>query len=459
MTTSDNISSCVSEPDSQALPVSAAQAIVRQWAVPITTIERVALRASLDRVLAEDVVSPIDVPAHDNAAMDGYALDGVILDEATPGSTKGNGAQSGETVDADGAVSGAAPQLTLDVAGQALAGHPFAGKLATGQCVRIMTGAPMPPGCDTVIPQEWVTLSGERIAFDPRRIERGANRRRAGEDLTRGQPALRAGRIIRASDVGLLASLGIAEVPVRRRLRVAFFSTGDELRSIGEPLTAGSVYDSNRYTIAAMLARLGVEALDLGVVRDEPTALEAAFQSAAQSADVVLSSGGVSVGEADFTRRMFEKLGDVAFWHLAMRPGRPLAFGRLWPNGARGRQGGERPALFFGLPGNPVAVMATFYQIVRAALLSMSGADAPAPLTLTAVATATMKKRAGRTEYVRGIASRDSDGAWQVAPTRTQSSGALSSMSEANCFIVLAHERGNVTAGERVDIMPFEGLI
>lgn len=459
MTTSDNISSCVSEPDSQALPVSAAQAIVRQWAVPITTIERVALRASLDRVLAEDVVSPIDVPAHDNAAMDGYALDGVILDEATPGSTKGNGAQSGETVDADGAVSGAAPQLTLDVAGQALAGHPFAGKLATGQCVRIMTGAPMPPGCDTVIPQEWVTLSGERIAFDPRRIERGANRRRAGEDLTRGQPALRAGRILRASDVGLLASLGIAEVPVRRRLRVAFFSTGDELRSIGEPLTAGSVYDSNRYTIAAMLARLGVEALDLGVVRDEPTALEAAFQSAAQSADVVLSSGGVSVGEADFTRRMFEKLGDVAFWHLAMRPGRPLAFGRLWPNGARGRQGGERPALFFGLPGNPVAVMATFYQIVRAALLSMSGADAPAPLTLTAVATATMKKRAGRTEYVRGIASRDSDGAWQVAPTRTQSSGALSSMSEANCFIVLAHERGNVTAGERVDIMPFEGLI
>ncbi|PMS35660.1 molybdopterin molybdochelatase [Trinickia symbiotica] len=460
MTTSDNISSFISEHDAQALPVGAAQAVVRRWAEPVATAERVALRAALGRVLAEDVVSPIDVPAHDNAAMDGYAFDGAIVDEAAAGAPGASGAKPDEGAQgADGAAPAAAQQLTLEVAGQALAGHPFAGALAARQCVRIMTGAPMPSGCDTVVPQEWVTVSGKRVAFDRHRIARGANRRRAGEDLARGQPALRAGRIIRSSDVGLLASLGIAEVSVRRRLRVAFFSTGDELRSIGEPLAAGTVYDSNRYTIAAMLARLGVDALDLGIVRDEPAALEAAFRCAAQSADVVLSSGGVSVGEADFTRRMFEQLGDVAFWHLAMRPGRPLAFGRLWPNGASGRQSGERPALFFGLPGNPVAVMATFYQIVREALLCMSGAEAAAPLTLAAAAAVTMKKRAGRTEYLRGIASRGADGAWRVTPTRTQSSGALSSMSEANCFIVLAHERGDVIAGELVDIMPFEGLI
>jgi molybdopterin molybdotransferase len=447
MTTSHNISSCISEHESQALPVSAAQAVVRRWAQPVTTIERVALRDSLDRVLGEDVISPIDVPAHDNAAMDGYAFDAAALDEAAASA----GATGGAEV--------AAAQLALDVAGAALAGHPFTGTLAARQCVRIMTGAPMPAGCDTVIPQELVTLAGKHVVFDARRIARGANRRRAGEDLARGSPALAAGRIVRPSDVGLVASLGIGEVAVRRRLRVAFFSTGDELRLVGEPLAAGCVYDSNRYTLSAMLARLNVDALDLGIVRDEPAALEAAFRSAAQSADVVLSSGGVSVGEADFTRRMFETLGDVAFWQLAMRPGRPLAFGHLWPNAEDGKKSGGRPALFFGLPGNPVAVMVTFYQIVREALLAMSGARAPAPLQLTAIATAAFRKRPGRTEYLRGIASREADGTWRVAPTRSQSSGALSSMSEANCFIVLAHEQGDVAAGERVDIVPFGGLI
>lgn len=447
MTTSHNISSCISEHESQALPVSAAQAVVRRWAQPVTMIERVALRDSLDRVLGEDVISPIDVPAHDNAAMDGYAFDGAALDEAAASA----GATGGAEV--------AAAQLALDVAGAALAGHPFTGTLAARQCVRIMTGAPMPAGCDTVIPQELVTLAGKHVVFDARRIARGANRRRAGEDLARGSPALAAGRIVRPSDVGLVASLGIGEVAVRRRLRVAFFSTGDELRLVGEPLAAGCVYDSNRYTLSAMLARLNVDALDLGIVRDEPVALEAAFRSAAQGADVVLSSGGVSVGEADFTRRMFETLGDVAFWQLAMRPGRPLAFGHLWPNAEDGKKSGGRPALFFGLPGNPVAVMVTFYQIVREALLTMSGARAPAPLQLTAIATAAFRKRPGRTEYLRGIASREADGTWRVAPTRSQSSGALSSMSEANCFIVLAHEQGDVAAGERVDIVPFGGLI
>jgi molybdopterin molybdotransferase len=445
MTTSENISNSISEQEAQALSVSAAQAVVRRWSQSVTTIERVALRDSLSRVLGEDVISPIDVPSHDNAAMDGYAFDGAALEEITQ-STRGTD-------------QGGARELSLVVAGAALAGHPFTGKLSARQCVRIMTGAAMPADCDTVVAQELVTLADEHIVFDARRIARGANCRQAGEDLARGRPALAAGRVVRPSDVGLLASLGIADVAVRRRLRVAFFSTGDELRSIGEPLPPGCVFDSNRYTLSAMLAKLQVDALDLGIVRDEPAALEAAFRSAAQCADVVLSSGGVSVGEADFTRRMFETLGDVAFWQLAMRPGRPLAFGRLWPNGEKGRKSGERPTLYFGLPGNPVAVMVTFYQIVREALLAMSGARPCAALQLTAIATAALKKRPGRTEYLRGIASRDENGSWRVAPTRSQSSGALSSMSEGNCFIVLAHEQGDVAAGERVDIMPFEGLI
>lgn len=435
MTISNDISSCIAPHDANALPVAAAQAAVRCWAEPVATVERVALRAALDRVLAEDIVSPIDVPAHDNAAMDGYAFAGAILAQA--------------------AAPDAAP-LALEVAGNALAGHPFEHPLAAGQCVRIMTGAPMPAGCDTVVPQEFVMRADQRIAFDARRTAPGTNRRRAGEDLARGRPALLAGRIVRASDLGLIASLGIGEVAVRRRLRVAFFSTGDELRSIGEPLDAGCVYDSNRYTLFAMLARLNVEALDLGVVRDEPAALDAAFRSAAQSADVVVSSGGVSVGEADFTRRTLQTLGDVAFWQLAMRPGRPFAFGRIWPSG---REAGERSALFFGLPGNPVAVMVTFYQIVREALLLMSGAHAPAPPQFAAVSDMPIKKRPGRTEYLRGMATRDAGGTWHVAPTRSQSSGVLSSMSEANCFIVLAHDEADVAAGTRVDILPFDGLI
>lgn len=439
MTTFEDISRCVPTHDAQALPVADAQAIVRRWAQPVATAERVALRASLGRVLAEDVISPINVPSHDNAAMDGYAFDGAILSDPAI-ATPANGTA----------------RIELEVAGQALAGHAFAGRAAPDRCVRIMTGAPIPAGCDTVIPQEQTTRTGERIAFDARQITRGANCRRAGEDLARGCAALTAGRIVRAADVGLLASLGVPEVAVHRRLRVAFFSTGDELRSVGEPLDAGCVYDSNRYTLGAMLARLNVEALDLGIVRDEPLALEAAFRSAAQSADVVLSSGGVSVGDADFTRRMFEKLGDVAFWQLAMRPGRPLAFGRLWPTQ---RDDNVRPALFFGLPGNPVAVMVTFYQFVREALLAMSGALVEAPLQFKAISSAPIKKRAGRTEYQRGIATRAADGTWQVAPTRSQGSGVLSSMSEANCLIVLAHAQSDVAAGAPVEIVPFGGLI
>jgi molybdopterin molybdotransferase len=433
MTTPNEPSRCIAQYDPHALPVSAAQAIVRQWAAPVIAVERVSLRDALDRVLAADIVSPIDVPSHDNSAMDGYAFMRAALG-------------SGEST------------IQLSVAGKALAGHPFAGNIDTTECVRVMTGACMPAGCDTVVPQELVErdADGASIRFAAKAVAAGANRRLAGEDLARGHVALRAGRIMRASDLGLLASLGIGEVSVRRRLRVAFFSTGDELRSLGEPLDPGSVYDSNRYTLFAMLRRLNVDTLDFGVVRDEPAALEAALRSAAASADVVLTSGGVSVGEADFTRQLLHTFSDVAFWSMAMRPGRPLAFGRIWSGE---RPGAGEPALFFGLPGNPVAVMVTFYQIVREALLLMSGAT-PQPLSLIhATSREAIRKRAGRTEFQRGIAERDHQGNWHVTPTGSQSSGVLSSMSEANCFIVLGHDEGNLAAGERVDIMLFDGLI
>jgi len=431
MTTLNDFPSCVAQYDAQALPVSAAQAIVREWASPVTTVERVPLHDALDRVLAHDIVSPIDVPAHDNSAMDGYAFPGAALQ-------------------------GQAGEVTLSVAGKALAGHPFDGNVTAAQCVRVMTGATIPAGCDTVVPQELVTREGDVIRFAANALRAGANRRLAGEDLARGAVALRTGRIVRASDLGLLASLGIGEVSVRRRLRVAFFSTGDELRSIGQPLDAGCVYDSNRYTLFAMLRRLHVDAIDLGVVRDEPAALEAALLTAAASADVVITSGGVSVGEADLTKQMLRVLGDVAFWSLAMRPGRPLAFGRIWSGG---KPGAGEPALFFGLPGNPVAVMVTFYQIVRDVLLLMSGAGThPAPL-IRAACREPIRKRAGRTEFQRGIAQRDARGEWQVTPTGSQGSGVLSSMSEANCFIVLAHEQADLDAGDAVDIMFFDGLI
>ncbi|GAB2911098.1 molybdopterin molybdotransferase MoeA [Paraburkholderia jirisanensis] len=448
MTTSNELSRSVAQFDPQALPVSAAQAIVRQWATPVTTVERVPLVDALDRVLAEDIVSPIDVPAHDNSAMDGYAFSSAALDGAVSPQAAPHGEARQHTQQ----------QLTLTIAGKALAGHPFAGAVDATQCVRVMTGALMPAGCDTVVPQEQVEAAddGRTIRFAAGALRGGSNRRRAGEDLARGAAALHIGRIVRASDLGLLASLGIGEVAVRRRLRVAFFSTGDELRSIGQPLDAGCVYDSNRYTLLAMLRRLNFDAIDLGVVRDEPAALEAALLSAAASADVILTSGGVSVGEADLTRQLSRALGDVAFWSLAMRPGRPMAFGRVWSGG---RAGVGQPALFFGLPGNPVAVMVTFYQIVRDALLLMAGATLqPLPL-IRAASTTPIRKRAGRTEYQRGVASRAADGGWHVVPTGSQGSGVLSSMSEANCFIVLAHDQGDIDTGDTVDIMPFDGLI
>jgi molybdopterin molybdotransferase len=420
----EHVASCVTGYDPDALPVARAQEFIARFVAPVSAVEKLPLRSALGRVLAADVVSRIDVPSHDNSAMDGYALRGADLR------------------------SGAATELR--VAGSGFAGQAFEGRVEAGECVRIMTGAVMPEGLDTVVPQEFCRVEGDRVAFAAGAVQPGDNRRLRGEDLARGQVALAAGRVLRPADIGLVASLGQAEIPVFRRLRVAFFSTGDELRSIGEPLEAGCVYDSNRYTLHAMLQRLGVEILDLGVVRDDPAALEAAFRSAADSADAVITSGGVSVGEADYTRQMMARLGEAAFWRIAMRPGRPMALGRL-----RGRAGS---AVLFGLPGNPVAVMVTFYAFVRDALLQMSGAT-PQPLPLlSAAALQPLRKKPGRTEYQRGIVSRAPGGGWQVEITGSQGSGILRSMSQANGLVVLHHEQGSVAAGELVDVIPFDGL-
>jgi molybdopterin molybdotransferase len=420
--TLEQIASCVAGYDPNALPVAQAQEFIARLVPRVTAIESIALRSSLGRVLARDIVSQIDVPAHDNSAMDGYALRGADLQA------------SGDTV--------------LRVAGTGFAGQNFSGIVPAGQCVRIMTGAVMPEGLDTVVPQEFTKSDGEQGVRIPANIVRsGDNRRLKGEDLARSSSALRAGRLLRPADLGLLASLGQAEVPVFRKLRVAFFSTGDELRSIGEPLPAGCVYDSNRYTIWGMLQRLGCEVIDLGVVRDDPAALRAAFSEAAASADAVITSGGVSVGEADHTKKIMAELGDVLFWRIAMRPGRPMAIGKI------------NNAILFGLPGNPVAVMVTFYAFVREALRAMSGmTEATQPL-LRAACTTPLRKKPGRTEYQRGIVTCDADGRWQVTITGSQGSGILSSMSAANGMVVLHHQQGNVDAGDEVDVIPFDGLV
>jgi molybdopterin molybdotransferase len=408
------IVSCLDGYDPDALHVAKAREAIRACLSPLAESEVVKVRDALGRVLAQEIVPAIDVPAHDNSAMDGYAVR--FADLGQP----------------------------LREVGTALAGRPFAGHLGAGECVRIMTGAVMPQGADTVVIQEVVKKDGERIVVPPGQ-KRAQNVRYAGEDLKTGVPVLHPGKWLRPAELGLIASLGIGEVRVKRRLRVAFFSTGDELASIGTKLKEGEVYDSNRYTLHGMLARLGVEITDLGVVRDDPKALEAAFAKAS-FADAVITTGGVSVGEADFVKQLMAKLGEVLFWKIAMRPGRPMAFGRIGNS------------TLFGLPGNPVAVMVTFYQFVRDALLHLSGRndDYAIPL-LKASAAERIRKVPGRTEYQRGILYRENN-EWRVRTTGQQGSGVLRSMSEANCFTVLEHERGSVEAGEGVDVQLFEGV-
>ena len=395
-------------------------------------IEIVSLDQAIDRILAEDVLSPIDVPSADNSAMDGFAFNGKCLDTS-----------SGE--------------IKLTVLGTAFAGKPYEGELASGQCLKIMTGALMPLGCDTVIPQEFTESSdGILIHFKKNQVKVGENRRLRGEDLQKGKPAILAGRLLRPSDLGLAASLGIATLQVNRKLKVAILSSGDELRSLGQPLESGSIYDSNRYSLTGLLNRLNLDIIDCGIVRDDPASLKEAFCQAAKDADVLISSGGVSVGEADFTKQIMQELGDVGFWKIAMRPGRPMAFGMLKPVPGKSP---ARKTLFFGLPGNPVAVMVTFYQFVRAALLQLNGANQTEPVLTQAISELPIRKKPGRTEFQRAILARGPDGKPTVHLTGSQGAGILRSMSEANCFVILHHDQGNIAAGEWVDVALFDGLL
>lgn len=436
--------------DPQALRADQVQAFLAQLVTPLAETEQVTVFEALGRVLALDLTSPVSVPPHDNSAMDGYAFDGAQLVAGMP--------------------------LALRIVGTVLAGKAWCGPVAVGECVKIMTGAVMPAGLDTVVPQELATAREGHITVAADLLRAGAHRRLRGEDLMQGGVALAQGELLTPAALGLVASLGVEQVPVFRRLRVAYFSTGDEILSLGEAPREGAVYDSNRYTVFGLLTRLGVQVIDLGVVRDDPALLEAALRRAAQEADAIITSGGVSTGEADHMRSLLEQMGDMAFWRIAMRPGRPMAAGRIHsakiqtksastacPSSADSYQKETSPtahdAVLFGLPGNPVAVMVAFLVFVRPALLRMMGCTRAAPPLLRAVSTQTLRKKPGRTEYQRAIVHTAPNGQLQVRTTGNQGSGMLSSMVHANGLIVLHHAQGDVAEGDPVDVMVFDGVV
>lgn len=414
-------SCCDDVPEPSTLTVDDARQQILADIESITASEKLTLRSALDRVLAEDIISPMAVPGHTNSAMDGYALGGSDL-----------------PLDSD---------RVYPVIGTSFAGAPFNGSCKAGQCIRIMTGAVMPTGTDTVVMQEHV----EAVETDSVAIGEGhrpgQNVRQAGEDITAGDAVLQASRTLTPADLGILSSLGIGEVRVRRRPRVAFFSTGDELRSIGEPLAEGDVYDSNRYSLYGMLKRLDIELLDMGVVGDNADDLRKALTEAASMADVVITSGGVSVGEADYIKPILEETGEINFWKIAMKPGRPLTYGKI---------GSSK---FFGLPGNPVAVMVTFYQFVQPALRYMASGRSSLPWTFMATCTETIRKRSGRYEFQRGILEQDAVGRLTVRKTGQQGSGVLMSMSRANCFILLPEDCDGVAAGDDVRVQLFDTFV
>ena len=413
--------SCEDELNTGLLTVAEAQARILEAVTALTATETLPLRETLGRVLAEKIVSPINVPSHTNSAMDGYAVRAVDLP-------------------ADGV-------REFPVPGTSWAGRPWLTPIEPGQSVQIMTGGMMPEGADTVIMQEQVERDSDTVRIGTGH-KPGQNVRAAGEDIAIGQSVLAPGKQLTAADIGVLASLGLAEVSVYRRLKVAFFSTGDELRAVGEPLAAGEIHDSNRYTLYGVLKKLGVEIIDMGVVRDQRELIEQAFKEAAACADAIITSGGVSVGEADFVKETLEKLGDMSFWKIAMKPGRPVTFGHI------------NEAVFFGLPGNPVSVMVTFFQFVRPALLKMSGnTGATGVYTVHARATTALRKRPGRYEFQRGVLEQSVPGEFTVRSVGAQGSGILSSMSEANCFILLEPSQTSIEAGQQVLVQPFQNLI
>jgi molybdopterin molybdotransferase len=405
----------------RALRVEEARARILAEVQPVEGIETLGLRDALDRVLGEDVHSSVNVPSHDNSAMDGYALAGGDLP------TEG--------------------ERAFPVVGTSWAGRPFEGIVHSGQCIRIMTGATLPKGIDTIVMQEHVRRDGD-VAVIASGHRQGQHRRLAGEDIRAGDVAVAAGTRLMPAQLGLIASVGAGQVKVFRRPRLAIFSTGDELRGIGEPLGEGQIYDSNRYSLHGMASRLGLEVLDLGVVRDTREATQRAFEEAASKADAIVTSGGVSVGDADYVVETLQKHGQVGFWKVAMKPGKPIAFGRV------GR------ALFFGLPGNPVSSMVTFYQLVQPALRKLTGDRATdLPILVKASCQSRLRKKPGRLEFQRGVLERTVEGGYAVRAVGQQGSGVLRSMAEANCFIVLAPEQDTVQPGAEVEVQPFAGLV
>ena len=386
----------------------------------ITAYECVDIRSSLGRVLAEEITAPFNVPPHCNSAMDGYAVKFADIS--------------------------AAEETTLTVVGTSFAGHPYQGKVNSGECIRIMTGAVVPDDTDTVIMQEQIERDGDVISLCNIH-KQGQNVRYPGEDMQQGAIVLNTGRVLNSADLGLLASLGIGEVDVILKPKVVFFSTGDELKGIGETLGVGDIYDSNRYTLFGLLKTLDVDVIDMGVIPDQQDAIETAFQEASLLGDMLITSGGVSVGEADYVTDTLEKLGKVGFWKIAVKPGKPLAFGTI------------NDCLFFGLPGNPVSVMATFALFVRPALQKLKGFSNTQTKQFTAICDSDLKKAVGRKDHQRGIYFQDEQGKMHVSTTGLQGSHVLSSMSKANCFIVLPQESGDIKAGSEVLIYPFDGLI
>jgi molybdopterin molybdotransferase len=401
--------------DPNSMPVEQARQLIKQFLAPVTEYETVKVQDAFHRTLASDVLSPMNVPPHNYSSMDGYAVRQADL-------------------------SGASNKLKK--IGSSFAGHAFEGTVAAGECVRIMTGAMIPDGCDSVVMQEQVKVAGEVIEIGSGH-RRGQNIRLVGEDIELGSVVLARGQNIRPAEMGLLASLGFNEVSVYRKLKIAIFSTGDELMQPGSVLAAGQIYDSNRFTLIGLLTELGAEIIDMGNIRDDKDAVRTALLSASSQADVIITSGGVSVGDADYIKQLLDEVGEVVFWKLAMKPGRPLAYGKVGN------------CHFFGLPGNPVAVMVTFLQFVRNALWELMGQHPKPAFSFQALCTTPIKKAAGRTEFQRGILTQGEDGIWLVQTTGEQGSGILSSMSRANCFIVLPVEQGNVEKGSVVQIQLF----
>lgn len=407
------------------LPVAEARERLFAALTPSDRVEKIAIRQSLHRVLAQDVVSPVNVPSQANSAMDGFAIHRSSIPE--------KGEQS------------------LHLLGTAWAGQPYQGQVGAGEAVRIFTGAVLPEGADTVVIQEHAHVEDNQVHIDDS-VVAGKNVRLSGEDIESGQVVLCKGRRLEAADIGVLASLGIGQINVICRLKVAFFTTGDELQSLdehiaGTDLPAGMLFDSNRYTLAALLERTGVELIDLGIIRDNEADTRDALLTAADRADLVITSGGVSAGDADYVTRAFHDIGNVSFWKLAMRPGRPLAFGYV------------KNAAFFGLPGNPVAVMITFLEFVQPAIKHLYGMRTTDNMLLPAVCQSVLRKSAGRVEYQRGIMSVDDQGQLIVESTGKQGAGRLSSMSRANCLIVIDAETDGVKPGDRVGVQPFHGLL